>query len=891
MAAFQPKAYQQSVLDSIEAYFRACHDCGDANRAFYDTTLRLWGIGSRYQPIEGFSAGMPYFCLRVPTGGGKTWIAARSVQLVNSQLLRTEHSVILWLVPSNAIREQTLKALRNREHPWHAALRETGAVTVLDLDEAKSVTRSTLDTSTTVIVSTVQAFRREDREGLKVYESNGALMPHFEGLNAEQRANLLRDGETTPYSFGNVLRLRRPFLIVDEAHNSRTPLSFSTFAIFRPSGIMELTATPDRDTTPSNVLHSVSAAELKAEEMIKLPIVLETQPDWQQCLADAIDCRNQLQALAETDRREGAPYLRPIVLIQAERRSHAVETRHADVVRESLVANHGVPAEEIVIATGEQRGLEQIEHEFVQGIADGRCPVKFVITQQALAEGWDCPFAYVLMSLASLHSEKAVEQLLGRILRQPNAKRRANDALNQSYAFVVSDDFAATAQSLRDRLVEGAGFERVAAAEFVRAAAPEQHLLPGGSPALVALPVVIRAESLDPAGLTGTLKEKVALDKATNTLMLHELLTPAETRRLIAATRDEATRAAVVGGIEEMQRRAVVSLLTPAEENRRLLVPQLALRVQGELVLFDDPEVLDYPWDLSIYNADPTNDQLARLDALLRVAERGIVDTDEKGHIVTAFIPTLEHDIAVAYTPEHWDEVRLAAWLCRNLPDTSATHASKWAFVTRWLGGLLRTQRYDLARANRQKFHIRDLLEVEIRRLRLEAVRQAYQQTLFGDERSERVSVDASLPYAFHLTAYAPNREYDGQYGWHDFKKHYYRRIGDFDTKPEFECAIHLDNWAQEGRIEFWVRNLIRKEGCSFFFQKADGRFYPDFLCQLPGGVVLAVEYKGEDRWSLPESEEDRRIGALWEEMSEGRCRFVMVTNRNWTAIEQKLDR
>ena len=92
---------------------------------------------------------------------------------------------------------------------------------------------------------------------------------------------------------------------------------------------------------------------------------------------------------------------------------------------------------------------------------------------------------------------------------------------------------------------------------------------------------------------------------------------------------------------------------------------------------------------------------------------------------------------------------------------------------------------------------------------------------------------------------------------------------------------------AQQGRIDFWVRNLVRKEACSFFLQKADGRFYPDFLCQLPGGKILAVEYKGADRWK--EAEDDRLIGGLWAELSGGRCRFVMVTNRQWDAIDALL--
>ena len=133
MSPLSPKIYQESVLASVAAYFDACQATGDPDAAFYRTTRDLWGQGSQYRPIAGFPVDMPYFCLRVPTGGGKTRLAARSVELVNSRLLRAEHSVILWLVPSNAIREQTYKALRNREHPYHKDLRLAGSVTVIDL--------------------------------------------------------------------------------------------------------------------------------------------------------------------------------------------------------------------------------------------------------------------------------------------------------------------------------------------------------------------------------------------------------------------------------------------------------------------------------------------------------------------------------------------------------------------------------------------------------------------------------------------------------------------------------------------------------------------------------------------------------------------------------------
>ncbi len=900
MTAFAPKTYQQQVLDSLEAYFKACHELPSPSIAFTATTERLWGRGNAYNPLSGFPADMPYFCLRVPTGGGKTWLAAKSVQLANTHLLRCEHSVILWLVPSKPIREQTLRALRDRLHPYHTALREAGPVTVMDLDEAKSVTRATLDTSTTIIVATRQAFQVEDEESRKVYQSSGALMHHFDNLSPTQRDGLLSEGEgaerTTPCSLANVLRLRRPFVVVDEAHNSRTELAFDMLARFRPSGVMELTATPDLERTPSNVLHSVSAAELKAEEMIKLPVVLETEPNWQQCLADAIGRRDALHKLADEERRAGADYLRPIVLIQSEPRRAGVKTLDFDKVRQELISNHGIPAGEIVVATGEEKGLEQIDADYKLGIADPSCPVKFVITQKALAEGWDCPFAYILVSMASLSSATAVEQLLGRVLRQPGASHRQAKALNQSYAFVVSRNFAETAGALRDRLVAGAGFERREVTEFVTAAKAEQARLDldGHAGRVVVRPVAITlTEKPDLRSVPKPVRDKVSWDGKLNTLTISTPLTEDEAEVLKASVTSDTAAAAIAEAAEISRTTAIEFFQTPAELGERFRIPQLALRVQGELQLFDDPEVLEYPWDLSTCDAAPTGDDLTALGAGLKVSEGGEIDVDdESGKVVSRFLPDLQRDLGLVYQPENWDEVRLATWLCRNLPEPSLTHASKQAFVAKWLTELLRRDDFTLARANLQKFLIRNLLEARIRDLRKQAVRKAFQHALFGDDAASRVAVTDQYAFEFHAQAYAPSRDYDGRFGHFDFRKHFYGRIGDFDSKEEFECACWLDIQAQQGRIQFWVRNLVRREGSSFFLQKADGRFYPDFLCQLTGkggepGPILAVEYKGADRWAAVE--DDRLIGGLWGNLSEGRCRFVMVKDKRWEGIEEHL--
>ena len=220
---------------------------------------------------------------------------------------------------------QTLGALRDRDHPYRQALTaEVGAVTVVDLDGALALTETTLDTETVVIVSTMQSFKREDPTSLRVFAENGDFLrplasvprtgPFAEGFDRYD------DGRVVP-SLANVLRARRPVVIMDEAHNERTPLSFGTLARLAPSCIVEFTATPDHTDTPSNVLVQASASELKAEQMIRLPISLTIRPLWQDVVTAALQVRSRLEEEARREEADGGRYIRPILLVQAEARS------------------------------------------------------------------------------------------------------------------------------------------------------------------------------------------------------------------------------------------------------------------------------------------------------------------------------------------------------------------------------------------------------------------------------------------------------------------------------------------------------------------------------------------------------------------------------------------
>jgi type III restriction enzyme len=310
------KTYQQRCLDELARYLRGVSTTGRADTPFTEQT------GRPYYDVAALP-GLPYVCVRVPTGGGKTLMAAHAVGIATRELLHADRGIVLWLAPTTQIVEQTLRALRDHDHGYRQALDTAfgGCVSVLDVGGALCVSRSMLDADTVVIVTTLAAMRVGDTDGRKVYEANGRLMACFSGLTPEQYAVLQQpvDFDGNAPSLANLLRLRRPLVIVDEAHNARTPLSFDALARFNPACIVEFTATPQQEHDPqresyaSNVLTHVSAAELKAEDMIKLPIRLRVRAQWTEAVREALDKQGLLERLANEERAATGEYIRPIV--------------------------------------------------------------------------------------------------------------------------------------------------------------------------------------------------------------------------------------------------------------------------------------------------------------------------------------------------------------------------------------------------------------------------------------------------------------------------------------------------------------------------------------------------------------------------------------------------
>lgn len=854
-----PKAYQTDALDWLEKFLKHCKLSSDPRLAYEQTTYEWRGTALHYRPLPTLKH-VPYVCLRIPTGGGKTLIGGLAIERANRSLLFTRYSVTLWLVPSEPIREQTLKALKTQGNLLHESVFSAlGEVTVMEIDEALRMKPSDLNGSNIIIVATMQAFKQEDTNRLSVYKQNTDMDAHFEyGTDPAIKGNA---------SLVDVLRLRHPFVIVDEAHNQGTPLAFDTLARFEPSAILEMTATPDRLRQPSNVLFSVGASELQAADMIKMPLELVRRQNWQDALRDAIACLNKLQTEANQERQVTGDYIRPIMLLQAERTHAERETLTPDRVKKALVNDFGIPEEQIAIATGAQDeiGDEEILSE------DSRR--RFIITIDKLREGWDCPFAYVLCSFRNTSSSTAAEQVLGRILRMPGAKRKVNQDLNEAYAFITSSDFQSTIESIRDGLVKN-GFERQETKDLIHAVdGPElDDLFSQDVSITFTTPEILDIESV-PVGL----ENRIEIVPESNSITLRGALNPRQAEALEGAFQTQAGKEALRQALVRQRNPQPQRQKSPAEIGVHFRVPLLAIK-QGDLwEPFEETHLLQGEWRLLDYSHELTEAEFSDLE---QKAQGGRFVIQEEA-IKFKYFDNIEAQLAFFDFQAQWSTEQLVSWLERNIPDETIPSDEKAAYLNAAIRWLIEHRGVNLRDLNHSKFRLRAALENRIVNAKREAMKKVYQKLLFSEN---KFSVDESNVMIFQLGRYA----YDWAYnGFTILPKHFFPSIGNLKADgEELACAAFLATELEQ--VKYWVRNVERKH-TSFSLQTSTDRFYPDFICELEDGRILVVEYKNEKDWSNDDNKEKRLLGGLWERRSNGRALFIMPCGKDWEGIREKV--
>jgi len=849
---FHLKDFQIRTLDKLGKFLGFVRLYGDPPRAFDREAEEQNGIVPRYRTVPGLET-VPYVCLRLPTGGGKTILGAYAIHVAARNYIEKDYPVVLWLVPTSAILKQTAKALKDATHPYRQALDAEfeGKVRVFDIEEIENIRPQDLIEKVCIVVATIQTLRVSDKSGRDVYAHKEALEDHFTRLNtALPELDRIDSGPyagKVKYSFANLMMIHRPMIIMDEAHNARTKLTFEVLNRIAPSCIVELTATPDNDPrTGSNVLCRVSAAELKAEAMIKLPIVLtEHASSWESALSDALRTRRRLAGLAEGE----SQYLRPILLIQAENQDR---TANVEAVKQYLLENERIPEDRIAIATGTQRELEGID------LFKESCPIEIIITVQALKEGWDCSFAYVFCSTANIHNATSVEQLLGRVLRMPYVQRRKANDLNKAYAHVSSPNFSEAAKQLETSMV-ALGFDAAEAAQAIERGEPSS----GGLPLFDAPVVVELTAPPDLTGLTESEQDQVILhrlpDGKATIEIVGELTEPL--REKIVAAVSPADKPAVEQRLREYAERPQRPL-APSERREAFIVPRLCAHFDGQLRLFDEDLILDaYSWDLLA--SKPSLSGFS-YDPATRTFELDI----DGGKIRTKFMGTDRLDLSLMAV--EWTETDLVRWLDKELRQVDVSQQKMEEWIRRAVSGLLASGRFDLSTLVRAKYLLcRELLGA-ITKSRDAAHRNAYQELLFGPS----AAIETSFNYSFTYDPrnYLANWFYEGGYHWNS---HYYLRPGELKSDgEEFDCAVALD---AQPEVLYWVRNLSGQKLASFSLQTSTDLFYPDFVAVLKDGRTLVVEYKGEHFSDSADTLEKRSLGERYQDNSHGKALFLMA--------------
>lgn len=868
--AFILKQYQKDALSALQSFLVDCQSKGP-KVAFESATSLAY---------KSKLAGVPSVCLRVPTGGGKTVLAAHSIGVCADSYLNTNAPVVLWLVPSDMIRQQTLKALSDVAHPYRQALaaKYQDRIKVCDLESLQTINRHDVGKSCIVIVTTIQAFRISRTEKRNVYAFFEELSPHFANLPPQLEAPLEKVTTETlaeqPYltqadigrvkhSLANWLAMLNPMIILDEAHNAKSKLSFETFARLNPKCIVELTATPQ----DSNVLYHVSAAELKTAEMIKLPVVLTEHPDgWQACLRDALLQRQKLELEAQKE----ADYIRPILLVQAQDKNGEA---NIEAVKAHLLSQEHVPEVEIAVATGSVKDLEGVD------LFARACPVRVVITVEALKEGWDCSFAYVLASLQNMNSAKDVEQLLGRVLRMPYARARQSEPLNKAYAHVIAENVAQAAATLKDRMVENMGFNKWEADLVVQPSLDLDAPLQPGYQTPVAPAVSVSLTHVpDTTFFAEEVKQAIkVLPNSQGATVFIAKGTDIETFKQIESSIVKSAPIKAQQAAQEAFNEARASRqASHAAENwnaKFALIPQLCLDIDGDWQVLDQEIIEDaYEWDL--------------LDFKVQLANFNIIETansfeiDMKGEKVSyKYIDAAQ--LAFDAMSTSITENELVEWLDRKTRRSGLTQARLRAYLLKLIAHLLHDRKFSLTALVRAQFQLVRAINDEIDRLYVLARKKAFQGDLFSKMAVAPVA-DPFNQFEFKPGIYPVRKPYRGSY---EFQKHFYAQIDDLKEKTnsgevseEFLCAQAID---LNANVKYWIRNIPQQRQHSFWLPTSDDYFYPDFVVELTNGAIALIEYKGEPYKTNDDSREKNAVGEQWTRGSDNKRLYLMAVSQD----------
>lgn len=859
------KLYQQTVINDLEEFIDCLEKTGQIHSAYEkywnSKGVSLFDIdGNNYiKPYDNSIKGVPRVTVKVPTAGGKTFIACNALKTIFDSFPLDKPKVVVWLVPSDTILQQTVKNLSDPSHPYRSKIDSHfgSAVKVYEKEallQGASFGPTEVKEQLSILVLSVSSFASNNKETKRAFKENGYLQ-QFPQTYLQPEKLLPNIDET---ALMQVINQLNPVVIVDESHNVESGLRIEMLNNINPSFVFDLTATP-RDK--SNIISFVDAIHLKKSNMVKLPVIVYNHQDTNEVISGAINLQKTLEAKAVLEEKNGGKYIRPIVLFQAQPKSND-DNITFEKIKEQLIAS-GIPEKQVKIKTS---GKDEISKE---DLMSRDCDVRYIITVNALKEGWDCPFAYVLASLANKSSAVDVEQILGRILRQPYVIKHQQELLNFSYVLTSSANFIATL----DKIIEGlnkSGFSEkdYRTKEMFQIESKEPTTADKGSfedlfKQATTVEIKTVKEDITEVINPETVKEIATSSKAQN--QLDEIISLAtQTNETFEKTIAQLDQDEIIPTeladtmksyqIKELFKAEVKDLSLPAfyikvkqgsifndEGSLQLLSKNLLLK---EFALSQQETAIDFT---------QTSSEMYSIDLVEGKKDEYVPEYKKENNIVK--------EAFVKYISGLQPEAKINQLAGRILKLIRKVDAIPEPELLKYITAVLNNLDSDkLAELSHNELFYANRIKAKIDQL----------SELFSEKQFVMLLDKGAIVCKEHFKFPKKITPVKTEKG---ITKNLYEQEGemnDFEKKVINEIA-NLDS------VVFWHRNLDRSKG---FYLNGFINHYPDFIIKMKNGKIVLLETKGDDR-DNSDSIKKIKLGEKWASKAGDQYRYFMVFNNS----------
>lgn len=867
------KSYQQKVIENLEEYLTYVQEQKDLGKAFnqyWEDKIGPYNPldGTGMQPYKNNIPNAAHVALKVPTAGGKTFIAVNALHSIFSAFDSSKPKVVIWLVPWSNLLQQTVNALSNPEHPYRQKLNTLFNHRVeiyqkQDLLQGSNFNPTVVNDQLSIIVMNFASLRAKNKEDRKVYQENGQLESFVSQYKNGE--HILEGVDYT--ALINVIRSLNPVLVVDESHNAESDLSVDMLKNLNPSFILDLTATPKDN---SNILSLVPAIELKKEHMVKLPVIVYNNHDKTEVINNALHLQRKLEILAKKEEADGGKYIRPIVLFQAQPKTKDDNTTF-EKLKEQLL-DLGIPENQIKIKTANIDELKDVE------LMEKDCEVRYIITINALKEGWDCPFAYILASLADKSSAVDVEQILGRVLRQPYVQKHKAFQLNLSYVLTASIKFNETLQNIVKGL-QSSGFSEKDYRKVDKMTEAEKEVKtvdPVDSFLFPEQQAEDQEETIDKSRVSfdpNATEEEIA---STDVIEEIEAMAEEQSKELEQQIQKQEKQPVDENIFQEMGDKVKRYKVKDANKEfiKKIEFPQFFIKVTASDIFGTDKELLNRE---SLLKDFKLSDEDIKIDFDQISSDLYKVDLEQskKDEYRPSFTkiednivkdPIAEYILAKPKENQITDITHQIMQIVGNMypiPDQEIK-----VYISRILKGMNTEQMRDILV---RKWSYTDKIKAKIRLLA-----DTYAEGRFMDLiKSKKIDTKPNWYLGYEIVP--------GKLGSSIGNSLYEREasMNNFEEKVIMEIGT-------SSNIAFWHRNLERGKG--FYINGFKANHYPDFILQTKSGMTILLETKG-DYLDNTASEAKCRLGTEWERLAGKNFAYFMVFDKKEVAGSYTLDK